>query len=51
MSIAAHRHLLEQRWRSEGALDLLVRSSVAFRLVLGLNTFLDGTNTPNECSP
>lgn len=26
MSKTVYRHLLEQRWREEGALDLLVRS-------------------------
>jgi hypothetical protein len=28
MSQKVYRHLIEQRWRSEGALDLLVRYSI-----------------------
>jgi hypothetical protein len=43
-----YRHLLEQRWKNEGALDLVVRQNVAF--VLNASQRLkDGACAPDEC--
>lgn len=49
MTKPVYRHLVEKRWREEGALDLLVRCIFLYDLNLLLSTpFLDGTYSPNE---
>jgi len=40
MSQKVYRHLIEQRWRNEGALDLLVRSFIQYILSLTLLNIL-----------
>jgi len=48
MSQKVYRHLIEQRWRNEGALDLLVRCFNAFRFFALFNiSLLDGASLPD----
>ena len=48
MNQKVYRHLVEQRWRSEGALDLLVRHSNLLVSHLVFNVFgLDGASLPD----
>lgn len=48
MSKLSHRYLVEQKWRKEGDLDLLVGFVLSFCLVLNL-AVLDGAHLSNEC--
>lgn len=53
MSKPSHRHLLEQRWRGEGKLDLLVCFSSQSQAKLSLTDYIiiDGAYSPDERRP
>jgi large subunit ribosomal protein L35 len=51
MTRPVHRHLLEQRWREEGALDLLVGVLMHNAYFLRSSRTLDGTYTSDACGP
>jgi hypothetical protein len=49
MSQKVYRHLIEQRWRNEGALDLLVATRF-LSVVISVNQItIDGTSLPDAC--
>ena len=48
MTKPVHRHLVEQRWRSDGDLDLLVSLPPLFGGKRRYSFLLDGAATPNE---
>lgn len=48
MSKPVYRHLVEQRWREEGDLDLLVRSPRFIEILHAEYRREDGTYPPNE---
>jgi len=50
MSKPVHRHLMEQKWRKDGGLDLLVRAHCSTVCLVRCNVYsTDGTYPPNEC--
>lgn len=50
MSKAVDRHIIEQRWRKEGALDLLVCRLILYSLIHSFPSHpSDGTYSPNAC--
>ena len=48
MNKTVYRHLLEQRWREEGALDLLVSGLIIFLCSTNL-LIADGAYSSDEC--
>ncbi len=51
MGVASHRHLVEQKWRKDGDLDLLVRYRAAAKPLALILLEIDGAAVPDECRP